>query len=89
MSERRSSPAASVRVRELIRETTTLTAQGNRSQVELAQTITVEQAILLAHALVGIVRKQVMDLPDANDGLKAIATQFREPMRRPDRVGRA
>jgi hypothetical protein len=55
----------------------------------MTRTVTVEQAILLAQALVGIVREQLGDLPDPSNRLRIIASQFRELMRQPQRVGRA
>lgn len=64
-------------VRELVREKAVLAAQESRRLAELQQNIPIEQALLLAQALVGIVRDDLADLPDANDRLRGIAGKFR------------
>jgi hypothetical protein len=76
-------------VRELLKAKAHLIRQEHRRLAELEQTLTVEQAVLLAQALVGIVRRNLAGVDNANDRLRAIAAQIREVMSKPDKLGRA
>jgi hypothetical protein len=64
-------------VRDLLREKANLMVQEQRRLEALDQTMTVEQVILLAQALVGIVRGAISDIPDSNERLRIIAAEFR------------
>jgi hypothetical protein len=64
-------------VRELIKERTAVVAQENKRLHDLDQMLTVDQGMLLMRALVGIVRRYVMPLPDGENMMRQIAADFR------------
>lgn len=65
-------------VRALIREKASVVSQENKRLADLDQNMTAEQAMLLVQALVGVVRRELADLADAQPRMRAIAAGFRD-----------
>jgi hypothetical protein len=82
ITNRQNSRRAMAEVNDLIDRRARLVAQENKRLAELRQTMTLEQGLVWAQALVGIVRRNVLALPGGTDALRTITAEFREVLTR-------